>query len=110
MSLMWMPAQTTVPPGASASRARTTSSPAEAKTIAASRGTGGRPPAPSAPHAPPPRRGEDDRRLEGHRWPLAGASGPHRATLAGEGLASCIAVPGEGVELHALGDDHLGQA
>jgi len=41
MSLMWMPAQTTTPPGATARSAAGTSAPAGAKMIAASSGTGG---------------------------------------------------------------------
>ena len=41
MSLMWMPAQTTVPPRASAFRASGTSPPTGANTIAASSGSGG---------------------------------------------------------------------
>ncbi len=41
MSLMWMPAQTTIPPGASTLSAWGTSGPAGAKMIAASRGSGG---------------------------------------------------------------------
>ncbi len=39
---MWIPAQTTMPPGASARSAAGTSSPAVAKMIAASSGSGGR--------------------------------------------------------------------
>ena len=45
MSLMWMPAQTTVPPGASARSAAGTSAPTGAKMIAASSGSGGARPA-----------------------------------------------------------------
>src|SRR3972149_2534639 len=56
MSLMWMPAQTTVPPGSTARRATGTSSPAGANRIAASSGSGGAsPPAPA--HPAPPRGG-----------------------------------------------------
>ena len=40
MSLMWMPAQTTTPPGASARSAAGTSSPAGAKMITASSSSG----------------------------------------------------------------------
>ena len=54
MSLMWIPAQTTVPPFATAASAAGTSAPAGAKTIAASSSSGGGPrtsPAHSAPSA-----------------------------------------------------------
>ncbi len=50
---MWMPAQTTVPPGATARRATGTSSPAGAKTIAASSASGG-PASPSSETSEPP--------------------------------------------------------
>jgi len=52
MSLMWMPAQTTVPPGAIALSAAGTSGPAGAKISAPSSSCGGRsslPPAQTAP-------------------------------------------------------------
>ncbi len=52
MSDMWMPAQTTVPPGARALSAAGTSSPAEAKMIAASIGSGGGSSLPPAQLAP----------------------------------------------------------
>jgi hypothetical protein len=42
MSLMWMPPQTTVPPGATARSAAGTSAPTGAKRIAASSSSGGR--------------------------------------------------------------------
>ena len=50
---MWMPAQTTVPPGATARRATGTSSPAGAKMIAASSGSGS-PPLPGSETSEPP--------------------------------------------------------
>ena len=56
MSVMWMPAHTTVPPGASAFSAWGTSSPAEAKMIAASSGSGGCSSLPPAHVAPTVRR------------------------------------------------------
>src|SRR3989304_2160932 len=52
MSLMWMPAQTTVPPGSTARRATGTSSPAGANRIAASGGSGGASPGAPGPSAP----------------------------------------------------------
>ena len=52
MSVMWMPAHTTVPPGASAFSACGTSSPAEAKMIAASSCSGGCSSLPPAQMAP----------------------------------------------------------
>ena len=65
MSLMWMPAQTTVPPGASAGSARGTDSPAGAKMMAASEGLrcgGPLCPGPDRPHAPGEVLGRRDRR------------------------------------------------
>jgi hypothetical protein len=52
MSLMWIPAQTTVPPRSTARRAAGTSSPAGAKRMAASRGSGGVSPESPAHSAP----------------------------------------------------------
>ena len=52
MSLMWMPAHTTMPPFFTASSADTTSEPSLAKMMQASSGSGGRlllPPAQNAP-------------------------------------------------------------
>ena len=55
MSLMWIPAETTVPPGAIARSASTISSPTGAKTIAASRSdAAGSPTAPA--HSAPSER------------------------------------------------------
>ncbi len=52
MSLMWMPAQTTVPPGATAWSATGTSAPTGAKMMAASSGSGGASPDEPAQAAP----------------------------------------------------------
>src|SRR4051794_41897540 len=54
MSLMWMPAQTTLPPLATEASAAGTSSPAGAKMMAASSGSGGG----SLEQPPPPAPGE----------------------------------------------------
>ena len=52
MSLMWMPAQTTMPPGRIARKAAGTRAPTGAKMMAASRGSGGSSSAPPAQTQP----------------------------------------------------------
>ena len=73
MLVMWMPAQTTVPPGASALSAAGTSSPAEAKMIAASSGSGGScslPPAQTAPNERANCRPRSSPAVANQRWSL----------------------------------------
>ena len=81
MSLMWMPPQTTVPPLATACRARGTNSPTGAKMIAASSFTGG-----------------DSVRT----------AGPSGAETQSESLGCIIARPAEGVDFALLIFCHLG--
>ena len=78
---MWMPAHTTLPPGATASSARTT----------------------KVPH-----RGEENGRVEGLRRPLARVARPHRPFGAGEFLARGVPFAGEGEDAPALVPGHLG--
>src|SRR5579872_4603437 len=114
-----MPAHTTVPPGLTALRAAGTSSPAAAKMIAASSGSGAgfnESPAQSAPRSkanrsawtspvrtkayvrwPPWFRSEDDRRVERLRRGLQRVAGPIRAALQGESLGLDVAGPDEGI-------------
>ena len=86
---MWMPAQTTVPPGATARRATGTSSPAGAKMIAASSGSAAR--RPGSETSEPPSR----------------VTRPGRAELEREALGLGVARPGEREYAPALVGGHL---
>jgi hypothetical protein len=75
ISLMWIPPQTTVPPGATARSAAGTSAPSGANRIAASSGSGGASPEPPdhsapmlAPRARPTIRDLPQRRGPSYRW------------------------------------------
>ena len=96
MSLMWMPAQTTTPPGASARSAAGTSSPTGAKTIAASSGSGSSP-APPAHSAPSPRANACFSAVAGAR------DREHAPALGGGDLADDVGRAAEAVEPEPLG-------
>src|SRR3954454_20860306 len=92
MSLMWMPAHTTTPPGASARSAAGTSAPTGAKTIAASSSSGAGPIASPAHSAPISRRD----------------AGPLGADLARERLRRRVVRAREGEHAPALVAGYLG--
>src|SRR3954462_9847420 len=105
MSLMWIPAQTTVAPLALARSATGTSSPTGAKTTAASIGSGGGSATAPAPSAPRPRGGTRPGPLgaqpAGDLLALAvpGArEGEHAATLVDRDLAEDVGGGAEAVE------------
>ena len=97
MSLMWIPAQTTVPPRSTARRAAGTSSPAGAKRMAASSGSGG-----ASPDVPGPLRAERER----ERLRLAVArprEGEDAPALVARDLDDDVGGGAEAVEAEALG-------
>src|ERR1700750_2770998 len=115
MSLMWMPAVTTVPPGFRALSAWGPSSPADAKMIAASSSSGGvssLPPAQPAPRGcggdDPSGRREDDRGPEQLGWGLVAAAGPAGAEGCRERLGFLVIRAREGEDLAALVRRDLG--